>query len=153
MRAILLFLLAALMVGLSTASWSAQCTEVCEPVTYTGVAVPNCTEPVCEIVCSECDVEDACDDIEETVRSCKVRCDTTACFNATPPCETQCKRELDCDTGKNCTMLCEALECNWVLIPPPDAPEPECNTTCEAVTCDSSMTLPTSAANSRFSLF
>lgn len=154
MRATLLFLLAALLVGLSSATWSTECTEVCEPSVFVGTAVPNCTEPACEIVCESCTAEEACDDIEETVEKCRVRCDTTACFNTTPPCEVQCKRELECDTNKNCSMLCEELTCNWILLPGANKPEPECNITCEAVTCDSSMPTPTtSAAGSRFSLF
>ncbi len=152
MRSVLLLCLLAIL-GISRATWSAECTEVCEPVVYTGIASPNCTDAVCEIVCTECTAEEACDDIEETVKSCKVRCDTSACFNTTPPCETQCKRELDCESEKNCSMYCEEPVCNWILIPPPDAPEPECNITCEAVTCDSSMTTTPSSSSSRFSLF
>lgn len=155
MRAILLFLLAALMVGLSTATWSTQCTEVCDPITYTGVAVPNCTDPVCEIICETSTPDEACDDIEETIEKCRVRCDTTACFNTTPPCEVQCKRPPECETESNCTIGCEELTCNWILLPGPAQPEPECNITCEAVTCDSSMTVttPTGSSGSRFSLF
>ena len=144
-KSLLLFLLAVL--GFSRATWSAECTEVCAPATFSGIAIPNCTEPTCEIVCTTGIVDNVCDDIEETVASCKTRCDITACFNTTPPCEIQCKDEVDCDDVNNCTMVCEELACNWILAPGAEGPDRECNITCEAVDCASS------AATPRFSLF
>lgn len=155
MRGHLLLVLLAVLFGSSRALvdlWQAECTKVCGPVTYPGYAQPNCTEPVCEIVCEASDAEEACDDIEETVEKCRVRCNTQACFDETPPCEIQCKRPPECDEDKNCSIVCEEPLCNWILLPGPPA-EPECNITCEAVTCDSSGSAPTTSSGSLLSLF
>ena len=105
---------------------------------------PLC-HPVCEAVCSPPNCETVCDSGSCSEPDCEITCPGDQLFDEScPMCETVCA-----PTCSNCTVLCEATNCNWYCVPPTECDEPVCELICESPACEFTGTLPDPTSGSQ----
>jgi hypothetical protein len=104
-----------------------------------GTVVPGNPDRMSLIVGQGGNATDFCEDIEDTLESCRMRCPEEQCdAECCPQCDTWCTAAPQCNTRGDCRVHCEELSCKWDYLGVPDesiCPPPECGWVCNLPEC------------------
>jgi len=125
-----MILLFALLISLSRGT-DPECYYTCSATNCTSTCTPICMEPICVYECFAPTPDASCNS-----PFCSTNCpDGQDPMSSCPSCEIDCSPLQCTPTNANCTILCQAPQCDWSCVAPTNCPVPVCTLACDSPAC------------------